>query len=238
MAVDTQEFQRNSDLDWVNAIGGHMAAGDTLDEALATAVTFATNLVHCDFCSIYVRQGDELILWVWKHTDEYGKEPSRLSLAESYVKFLAQSRGPVAHTAGNGVRAFQHWSTDLGESFVSVPLLAREELQGVMNLKHSAPRVYSQREVKLLSSAGFLLGAEIGIAQRESANADLHLELETHKLVERGKGILQRDLGLSGEEAYMRLQHHSRQKRKSISEIAQALILGDEFKRGAVSRPQ
>jgi uroporphyrinogen-III synthase len=107
-----------------------------------------------------------------------------------------------------------------------------------MNLKHLSPHVYTQREVKLLSSAGFLLGAEIGIAQRESANADLHLELENHKHEERGKGILQLDLGLSGEEAYMRLKHHSRQKRKSISEIAQALILGDEFKRGAVSRPQ
>jgi uroporphyrinogen-III synthase len=60
-------------------------------------------------------------------------------------------------------------------------------------------------------------------------------QLEIRKLVERGKGILQRDLGLSEEQAYLALQRQSRQRRQSMKEIAQAVILGDEVKRNSLS---
>jgi uroporphyrinogen-III synthase len=48
--------------------------------------------------------------------------------------------------------------------------------------------------------------------------------------VERAKGILQRDLGLSEEQAYLALQKQSRQKRKPMKEIAEAIILGEEVR--------
>jgi hypothetical protein len=45
-------------------------------------------------------------------------------------------------------------------------------------------------------------------------------------------------LGITEEEAYLTLQSQSRQKRKSMREIAQALILGEEVKQHpAQSRP-
>ena len=57
--------------------------------------------------------------------------------------------------------------------------------------------------------------------------------LETRKLVERAKGILQRDLGLDEEQAYLTLQRQSRQKRRSLKEIAEAVVLGEEIRRGS-----
>ena len=56
--------QAKSDIEWVNEIGSHVAAGDTLDETLAVAVSFAVDLVNCDFCFIYLREEAELVLWV------------------------------------------------------------------------------------------------------------------------------------------------------------------------------
>jgi uroporphyrinogen-III synthase len=56
-------------------------------------------------------------------------------------------------------------------------LLARKELVGVINLQR-----YSPREVKLLSSIGVLLGADIGISRLENQNSDLLVELETRKM--------------------------------------------------------
>jgi uroporphyrinogen-III synthase len=67
----------------------------------------------------------------------------------------------------------------------------------------------------------------------EAANSDLSEKLRTRKLVERAKGVLQRDLGLSEEQAYLALQAHSRQKRKSMKEVADAILLTDEFKGGS-----
>ncbi|MGA9306312.1 MAG: ANTAR domain-containing protein, partial [Candidatus Sulfotelmatobacter sp.] len=55
----------------------------------------------------------------------------------------------------------------------------------------------------------------------------------TRKVVERAKGILQRDLGLSEEQAYLTLQRQSRQKRKAMKEIAEAIVLSDEVRGNA-----
>lgn len=40
------------------------------------------------------------------------------------------------------------------------------------------------------------------------------------------------DLAVSEEEAYLTIQKQSRQRRKSKKEIAEAIILGDELRRG------
>jgi transcriptional regulator with GAF, ATPase, and Fis domain len=232
--VYTKQTQIETDVEWVHEIGRHIARGDTLDEALAATVSFAIALVNCDRCFIYVRDDAELALWVWKHMDQEEPEQTKLPLGRDYTALLAQHRVPIAISTNSREqsepRIFDQWSTDPGETFVSVPLLARKELVGVIKLQHSRPRRYSLREVKLLSSVGALLGADIGISRLESQNSDLLMELETRKLVARGKGILQRELGLSEHEAFLALQRQSQQKKRPMKEIAQAIILNAEVR--------
>ncbi|MGA9528558.1 MAG: ANTAR domain-containing protein [Terriglobales bacterium] len=55
-------------------------------------------------------------------------------------------------------------------------------------------------------------------------------QLQTRKLVERAKGILQRELGMTEEQAYLALQRQSRQRRKPMKDIAEAIILSDDVK--------
>jgi uroporphyrinogen-III synthase len=50
-------------------------------------------------------------------------------------------------------------------------------------------------------------------------------------VLDRAKGILQRDLGISEQEAYLTIQRQSRQRRKSKRELAEAIVLGDELRR-------
>ena len=77
------------------------------------------------------------------------------------------------------------------------------------------------------------MGAEIEMARLEGENSQLLQQLETRKLVERAKGILQRDLGMNEEQAYLALQRQSRQKRRSLKEIAEAIVLGEEIRRAS-----
>ena len=53
----------------------------------------------------------------------------------------------------------------------------------------------------MISTVGFLVGAELELARLEEANSTLSEQLQTRKIVERAKGILQRDLGLNEEQA-------------------------------------
>jgi len=53
--------------------------------------------------------------------------------------------------------------------------------------------------------------------------------LQTRKLVDRAKSILQRQAELTEEEAYKRLQQQSMRTRRSMREIAEAVILANEM---------
>jgi K+-sensing histidine kinase KdpD len=67
----------------------------------------------------------------------------------------------------------------------------------------------------------------------ENEKSALSGQLEARKLVERAKGILQREMKIGEEEAYRALQKQSQQMRKSMKEIAESVILNDELKRGS-----
>jgi K+-sensing histidine kinase KdpD len=67
----------------------------------------------------------------------------------------------------------------------------------------------------------------------ETEKSALSDKLETRKVVDRAKGILQRDLKISEEDAYRTLQRESQQRRKSMKDIAESIILNDELKRGS-----
>ena len=69
------------------------------------------------------------------------------------------------------------------------------------------------------------------VVDDESENLELSNRLESRKLVERAKGILQRELKLSEEGAYRTMQRESQQRRKSMKEISEAIILSDDLKR-------
>jgi len=237
MDTDIFEPERTPDssceVDLLHRIGAQVANGGTFHQTLASAVDFAVWLVGCDECIAYVRQGAELVPHLSKYSGDRTEEPPKLPIRRGYAATLAEDRQPVAVSRSAGsptIKHFTAWSTNPGETFVSVPLLARSRLLGAINLRHRQPRPYSRREFKLLASLGHLLGPDILLSELEGENSQLQLQLETRKLVERGKGILQRDLGLTEEEAYVTLQRQSRQTRKPMKDVAQAIILSDKVR--------
>ena len=58
---------------------------------------------------------------------------------------------------------------------------------------------------------------------------ELKDQLETRKAVERAKGLLMSKLGLSEPDAFKRIQRLSMDRRKSMREIAEAIILAEEI---------
>jgi uroporphyrinogen-III synthase len=102
----------------------------------------------------------------------------------------------------------------------------------VINVQHLQPHEHSLREIQLISTIGFLVGAEIEMARLEVENTELSDRLQTRKVIDRAKGILQRELGITEEEAYLTIQRQSRDRRKTKKAIAEAVILGDELRRG------
>jgi len=91
----------------------------------------------------------------------------------------------------------------------------------------------AERTAELQKSIAELQENERQREQLESEKSVLSGQLETRKLVERAKGILQRELKISEEEAYRAMQRQSQQMRKSMKEISESIILNDELKRNS-----
>jgi signal transduction protein with GAF and PtsI domain len=223
-----------SPVDLLHEIGGRMAAANGFHEVLDRVVEFASALVKCDSCLIYVLEGGHLVLRASKNAHPDVVDRLKLRVGQGITGWVAEHHEPVAisEQAAQDPRFqfFHELPEDSYEAFLSVPLMCRGRVVGAINLQHRRPHVYKQKEIRLISAIGILVGAEIELARMEEVNSNLTDQLQTRKVVERAKGILQRDLGLSEEQAYLALQQQSRQKRKAMREIAEAIILGDEVK--------
>jgi uroporphyrinogen-III synthase len=126
---------------------------------------------------------------------------------------------------------FRNLPEDHFEAILCTPILCANRVIGVINLQHRLSYQHSANEVRLLSMLGFLVGAEIERTRLDTENIQLAGRLETRKLLDRAKGILQRDLAITEDEPYLAMQRESRQRRKSMREIAEAILLGEDLRK-------
>lgn len=229
------------EIEFLHAISSSFAASDSLHKVLGQVVNFISTLVKCDSCFIYVLEGNDLVLRGSKnpHPEVEVVDRLRLRVGQGITGWVAQHKQPVAvpRNAARDPRfqVFNELPEDHFEAFLSVPLLCRNKLVGVINVQHRQPHHHTKRQIQIISTVGFLVGAEIEMARLESENSELFERLETRKVVERAKGILQRELKMTEEEAYLSLQRQSRQRRKPMKEIAEAIVLSEEVRRAQPS---
>ncbi len=84
------------------------------------------------------------------------------------------------------------------------------------------------RESELLPAIEVALARFREFRSLEKETADLKEVLETRKLVERAKGVLMDTQGLKEADAFRRIQRLSMNSRKSMREIAEAVLLAHE----------
>lgn len=241
---DGQETTRPPDLRHLNAIqqvhdiGRRMAASDPLHAVLNQIVGFIDTLLSCDSCFVYVLEENELVLRASKNPHPDVIDHLGLKIGQGITGWVAEHREPVAIDSGAlrdpRFQVFKDLPEDTFEAFLSVPILARGRLVGVINVQHRQLHHYTPWEVQTISTIGFLVGGEIEMVRLEGENSALSDQLESRKLIERAKGLLQRDHEIREEEAYRMMQKESRQRRKSMREIAEAVILSEELRRSAV----
>jgi uroporphyrinogen-III synthase len=224
-----------SGVDFLHEIGSRMAASDPLHTVLNRIVDFACSLIQCDSCFVYVLESDQLVLRASKNPHSDLVDHLGIWLGQGITGWVGWHREPVAipekALKDPRFQRFKNLPEDTFEAFLSVPILCRGKLIGVINLQHRKPYYHTEQEVRLLTAAGYLVGAELERARLETENTQLSDRLESRKHIERAKGVLQRDFGLDEEAAYKAMQRESRQRRKSMREIAEAVLLNDDLRK-------
>jgi uroporphyrinogen-III synthase len=166
----------------------------------------------------------------------------RIKLGEGVTGWVAEHQAPVAlsaHAANDPrFKIFPVLIEDTYEAFLSVPLVNKGKAIGVINVHHREEHQHATVEVATIQFVGEQMGSAISRSLLEEENArlaeesaEIKRELETRKVVERAKGILQRRQNLTEEEAYLRMHHQSRRLRRSMKHLAEAIILSEELNR-------
>ena len=115
-------------------------------------------------------------------------------------------------------------------SMVGVPLQGKKDkVIGVLNCFTSAPHTFSSTDINLLTTvanqaAVAILNTELIIKTRI-----IQEELRSRKTIERAKEIIMERNQIGGEEAYRWIQKRSMDSRKTMLEVAEAVLLSTEL---------
>ena len=222
-------------INFLHEISSRIAAADSLHLVLDRIVSFISSMIPCDSCFIYVLEGENLVMRASKNPHADLVDHMDIQIGQGVTGWVAKYQQPVAIASGasNDPRfiAFKNLPEDHFEAMLCTPIMCAGRVVGVITLQHRLNYVHTTDEVRLLSTLGHLVGAEIERARLETENSQLATRLETRKAVDRAKSVLQRDLSISEDEAYQMMHRESRQRRKSMREIADAILLSDELRR-------
>jgi len=214
----------------------------SLDEMLGQIVGLTVQVTSCDACLVYLHEGEEMVLRASQvpHAADLGK--LRMKMGEGVTGWVAEHRSAVTLSSNAASDArfkyFQGLIEDTYEAFASVPLVSGGETVGVVNVHHRQQHVHTPEEIAMLSFIGEQMGIAVAKSILAEQNARLMEEaqeakrqLETRKVVERAKGLLQHRHGLTEEEAYLRLRNESRRLRRPMKDLAEAIILAEDLHR-------
>lgn len=223
-------------VDLLHDIGSRMAAADPLHEVLQRIIMLVTSEIECDSAFIYILENDELVLRASKNPRPELVDRLKLRVGQGITGWTAQHLQTVALSSNASqdprFKFFSELPEDHYEAFLSVPILCRGRVVGVINLQHKLPYFHTAQKVKLISTIGFLVGAEVELARLESRVSHLSQRLDSKKLIDRATAILQQELGATEEVSYRWLQRQSAELKKPIRELAEAIVTREEGKRG------
>jgi Signal transduction protein containing GAF and PtsI domains len=201
----------------------------SLDQFLDKIIKLINKIIDVDSCFIYLYQNKKLTLFASKkpHQNLLGK--ITLKEGEGITGWVAKHKKTVTIKEKAYLdprfKFFKELPEDRYEAFLSVPIIDKQGLIGVINLQNKKPKVFSKKEKQMIEIFASIIASGLRKVILQEKLGFLEEKLEERKIVERAKGILMKKENLTEEEAYKKMQKEAMKKRKKLKEIAEAVIL-------------
>ncbi len=115
-------------------------------------------------------------------------------------------------------------------SMVGVPLQGKEnKVVGVLNCFTGKPHIFSETDINMLMAVASQAAVAIYNTNLIIKTNIIEQELKSRKRIERAKEILMKRRNLNGEDSYRWIQKRSMDTRKTMLEVADAILLADEL---------
>lgn len=213
-----------------------VASNRLIEDVLQLIVTMTAQLMNSKICSLMLvdqDSGELRIAATQSLSDAYRRKPP-LKIGQSMSGRAVQDQRPVyvPDVTAEGGYFYRDLAKQEGlHSLLSIPMLMKDNPIGVINVYTSSYHDFSEEEVKTLQAIANQSAVAIEHTRLMEKSFEMQEALEVRKLVERAKGFLMVSKGLSEPEAFRLMQRQSMNLRKSMREIADAIILAEELQR-------
>src|SRR5262245_40201833 len=225
---------RSTQISTLAEVGQIIASARYLEEVLQLIVNIIAKMMQARVCSIMLvdAQKNELVIKAAKaSSEEYLRKPN-LKIGKSLISRVVKEKAPLMVRDVTRQEGYQYPELATKEgirSLLSVPMIMKDLVIGVLNVYSADERRFSNEDLRLLSTVADQVALAFENTKLNVAVQETQEALQTRKLVERAKSILQKQTNLSEEDAYKRLQQQSMKTRRSMREIAEAVILSSEL---------
>jgi signal transduction protein with GAF and PtsI domain len=208
-----------------------------LEDILKLIVMVTAKVTGVEICSLWLIDENEtprkIRLKATQSLDpEYMKDRA-LNMNEGVVGYVASMNRPLI--VGNVLEEPRFKEKEMARklslvSMVSVPMHVKDDrVIGVLNCFTSEPHEFSEPEVNLITTVANQAAIAIENTRLIIRTKVIEEELVTRKLIDRAKEIVMTKRNLPADKAFRWLQKKSMDTRKSMREIAEALIISQDL---------
>lgn len=219
----------------LSKIANLITSGLYLEELLRLIVNVTAEVMNSKISSLMLLDPEkkELVIKATQSvSEEYNRKPN-IKLGEGIVGAVARDNKPIcvldvredSRYINRGIAKKERLC-----SLASVPLAVKSRVIGVLNCYTSKKHRFSLQELNVLTALANQAAVAIENAELDFRARTAEEALTTRKVIERAKDILSQEANILPSEAYRLIQKQSMDSRKSMREIAEAIILTNDIK--------
>jgi GAF domain-containing protein len=219
----------------LSKIANLITSGMYLDELLRLIVSVTAEIMNSKICSLMLVDPEkkELVVRATQSiSDAYNKKPN-IKFGEGLAGMVAQENKLTCVLDVRDDSRYLNRDIAVKEGLVSlasVPLAVKGRVIGVLNCYTSKKHSFNKAELDVLTTLANQAAVAIENAELDLRARSAEEALTTRKLIDRAKDILSQEANVLPSEAYRLIQKKSMDSRKSMREIAQAIILTKDLK--------
>lgn len=218
----------------LNKISKAITSDLYLEDILKLIVNLTASVMGAKICALWLIEEDGQTLKIratQAMSQEYLKDRV-IKVGEGIVGLVAKDKKPMVIEDVRVDLRYKEKTLAKKEklvSMLSVPMQVKDDVVGVINVYTVEKHVFSKSDIDLLTTVANQAAVAIENTELMVKTKIIQEELESRKKVEKAKGIIMKKNNLTEEEAFKLLRKSSMDKRVSMKEIAEAIILSNEI---------
>jgi signal transduction protein with GAF and PtsI domain len=227
--------KKSKQLETIAQLSRSIVSNTYTHEILQLIVALTAQMMNSKICSLmlYDEKTQELRIEATQSLSEDYKKKPPLKVSQSVSGRALELKQPVAVLDVTKEPGYSYPSIAKKEglkSMLAVPMLVKNNKIGVINCYSTSEHVFTGEEIAVMQTIASQSAIAIENTRLLEESQSAKEALETRKIIERAKGLLMKEKNMDEQEAFQFIQRQAMNMRRTMREIAEAILLSDGLK--------